>query len=307
MLTGLTSGLGGKLADQWAALLATPAFAFWAGGVAAVIYGNGGTRALRHLDSWLTARDPVLVAALLVLALLVVTASGFMAQRLTLPVLRLLEGYNPLLPPPLRAALVSRHRGSMEGKAAQWGELAARFDDLDTADYLRYQRLDGQLRRYPADPRNVMPSKLGNILRASETRITDQYGLQLNACWAALWLLLPAGSQGEVNGARASLDSSAVLFAWSALFLAWTPFTWWAVLVAVLGMALGSYLAHAAAAVYGDLIEGTFAAHRHLLYEALRWPLPSDPAAELTSGKLLSAYLWRGSDATEPEFTSPAG
>lgn len=307
MLTALSSGLGGKLADQWAAQLATPAFAFWAGGIAAILYGRGGQAALIHLDTWFQARDPVLQAALLVLALLAVAASGFIVQRLALPVLQTIEGYGRLMPPPARRALAAAHRAVMGRKSRQWDALALRFADLDAGDYLRYLELDAQLRRYPADPRNVMPTTIGNILRASETRISEHYGLQVNACWAALWLVLPAQSQAEVSAARSNLDSAAVLITWSTLFLAWTPFTWWAVLVAAAGAALGVYFAHAAAAVYGDLLEGTFAAHRYLLYQSLRWPLPASPAAEQLSGRAVSEYLWRGSAASEPEFTGPPG
>jgi hypothetical protein len=57
--------------------------------------------------------------------------------------------------------------------------------------------------------------------------------------------------------------------------------------------------------VFADLVEATVELHRLALYVALRWPLPSDPAEEHELGALLTEYLWRGSDATVPKFTTP--
>ena len=150
-----------------------------------------------------------------------------------------------------------------------------------------------------------MPTALGNILRASETRISEKYGLQVNACWAPFWQVLPVQAQTEVSASRTNLDSAAVLITWGALFAVWTVFTWWAVPVAVAATAFGVYFAHATAAVYADLLEGTFDAHRYLLYRSLRWPLPANPEAEQISGRAVSVYLWRGSAADEPDFTDP--
>ena len=90
MPTKLLEGFGGKLVDQWAANLLTPAFVFWLGGLLA--WGD------RHpwpdLTTLNTLDEPLQIAVLIV-ALLVVIATGFVIQRFDLAVLRFFEGYWP--------------------------------------------------------------------------------------------------------------------------------------------------------------------------------------------------------------------
>ena len=57
------------------------------------------------------------------------------------------------------------------------------------------------------------------------------------------------------------------------------------------------------AKVYADLVEYAFDVHRRMLYEALRWPTPKDPASEWQAGQEVTQYLWRGSDQSYPIFT----
>jgi hypothetical protein len=91
VLASFWAGVGGKLADRWASA-AVPALIFWLGGLLAYAYHRNGISPItRSLARWTT---PEQVAALVV-ALLVVGASAIVVQRLTLPWLRLLEGYWP--------------------------------------------------------------------------------------------------------------------------------------------------------------------------------------------------------------------
>ena len=53
---------------------------------------------------------------------------------------------------------------------------------------------------------------------------------------------------------------------------------------------------------YGAVVEAAVDVHRTALYSALRWPLPATPADERADGAALTEYLWRGSDATAPNF-----
>jgi hypothetical protein len=87
-----------------------------------------------------------------------------------------------------------------------------------------------------------MPTRLGDILRAAEARPTNKYGLDTIVCWYALWLLLPAETETELVQARAALDKAAGTWLWGALFLVWTPWTWWAVPIAVVVPALAYYI-----------------------------------------------------------------
>jgi hypothetical protein len=147
-----------------------------------------------------------------------------------------------------------------------------------------------------------MPTKLGNILRAGEGRPSERYGLDAVVCWQRLWLLLPQAARGELQSARAALDSDVVAFSWGVLFLAWTPFTLLAIPIALVVAALAYRGAQTNAAIYSDLFEASFDLYRQDLYEAMSWPLPKSPADEQELGKQLTEYLWRGSNQPKPSF-----
>lgn len=59
----------------------------------------------------------------------------------------------------------------------------------------------------PAHANRLMPTRLGNVLRAAESGVEDKYGIDPVPCWPALWLVLPDETRTEVTAARASLDT----------------------------------------------------------------------------------------------------
>ncbi len=150
-----------------------------------------------------------------------------------------------------------------------------------------------------------MPTKLGNILRSAENRPWDKYGLDAVICWPRLWLLLPEEVKKELSEARASLDSAARTLLWGVLFLVWTIWAWWALLVGLI-IAIWAYQwALNAAEVYGDLLESTFDLHRFSLYDMLRWPPPENSVVEKEEGTKLTRYLFRGILASPVTFKNP--
>ena len=159
----------------------------------------------------------------------------------------------------------------------------------------------------PSQPNQFLPTQLGNLLRASEARSLERYGLDAVVCWPRLWLLLPDHTRKELQTARGALNQAVRNWLWSSLFLIWTLFAWWVPLVAILCACLSYRMALTAAAVYVDLLESTFDLHRHLLYPALRHQPPTNPAQEVNDGKKLTEYLWRGPDPdqTMPDFYDP--
>lgn len=333
MLSKFWEELGGKLAEQWVARLLTSAFAFWAAGLAAWLWGRLGARIRRV--GWQAALDgptaavralPVsLQIALLVAVALGLVASALLAERLTVPALRLLEGYWPAgRPKRLRRRLVERQirrRARAYQRASRLAAGLLRPGDgspMTVAEQRLARELPAELARMeqrlhwlPADPAMVMPTRLGNVLRTAEGRPAMKYGLDAVACWPHLWLLLDNDSRLELTRARGSLDAAVRLWFWGALTVVWTVWTWWAVplmLTVTVTAYYGSMLA--AAQVYGDLVDATFDLNRGALYTALRWPLPANPAEETRQGKAVTEYLWRGSDQTSPSFepsTAPDG
>jgi hypothetical protein len=313
VLSDFWTGLGGTLAERWIALVFSPAFAFWAGGLAAWVwrYGRplvstGGWKAL--LDRWAASLQglPVVAqGALVVGLLLVIVVSNLIVQRLSASVLRLLEGYWPRWLDWLRDPLVRHRSKKIDRGNDRLRQLMARgVSSLTASESADFVRLDRQRRDSPG-PKRRMPTRLGNILRASEGRPGDYYGLDAVVCWPQLWLLLPDAAKQEVSAARASLNAAAQLWLWAVLFIGWTVWAWWALPLGIL-VAAGSYSRMlGAATIYAELVEGCYDVHRRLLYEALRWPLPVTPAEERQRGEEITAYLWRGSGskATTPTFT----
>jgi hypothetical protein len=189
MLTKFWEGLGGKFAEQFVTRVLTPAFMFWAGGVAAWVWGNLGDDI--RAKGWKAALEPhartlqglpgVLQGALLVAALLGLVGSAVIAERVTLPLLRLLEGY---WPGPLGRSLRRHSFDKRKQRRDRAGSLAAKRDasGLTPQEDAELVRLEEQLNRTPATLAVTMPTRLGNLLRATEARPRIRYGLETGVC-----------------------------------------------------------------------------------------------------------------------------
>lgn len=310
-MTTFWTGLGGKLAERLLALVLTPAFAFWAGGVVAWAYANGGSEGWKEIGEWLTRRSGPEQAALGIGGLLLIAVSGIVVERLSLSVLRLLEGYWPAWAEPLRRLFVAWHARGADRDRRQRGQLAARVDagEATDAERRRYISLDRRLRRVPTEPtaggrRRLMPTRLGNILMAGESWPVDKYGLDPVKCWPRLWLVLPDTVKAELTGARAALNGAAAVWVWSTLFVIWAVWAWWAIPAGVVVASIAYGLMGRSAAVYSDLFEATFDVHRRELYDALDWPRPRTPADEKELGQAITEFLWRGSDDPHPTYAT---
>jgi hypothetical protein len=283
-------GFGGKLAEQWVAAVLTPAFVFWAGGAIAGIQRFGWT----DIHDWFSRQPNSLQIAVLIAGFCLIAASAFVVQRFEFAVLRFLEGYWPAWLRWLRGWLVARQARQYERMGDRWQALM----QLNPAQMTAEERdelvqLDWQQIHLPLG-NQLMPTRLGNILRAAEQRPLDKYGLDAIVCWSRLWLLLPDAVKQELQVARANLNTTARLWLWSVLFVGWGIWELWAAPVGLLSAIVAYRWAIAAARTYGELIEATFDLYRHLLYESLRWHLPSDPNQEREAGRKLTEYLWRG-------------
>ena len=322
-------GVGGKLAEQWVATLLTPAFVFWAGGAVAALQRFGWAT----LSTEFIKQPEPLQIAFLVSVFCLIAASAFVVQRFDLAVLRWLEGYwHPWLSP-LRRWLIklefahsqklNRRYQNIARELSQSQLTEQQANEFDTFQQLepseltqvqreKFQELTGLVQRRAEQqnelircdlqqhslplPDQLMPTRLGNILRAAEQRPLEKYGLNAIVCWSRLWLLLSDAVKKDLQEARADLNAAARAWLWSVLFIVWTALgAWWAAPVGILSAIFAYYYwALAAARIYGELIEATFDLHRQLLYQSLRWNLPADPEVERQVGQELTQYLWRG-------------
>ena len=351
MLAAFWSGLGGELAKNWAARILTPAFAFWTGGLALVWWSEHGDRVgdggwaeeleatARPLEQLPTVAQIVLVVG----ALLLLVASALIAERLTLPVLKILEGYWTR-PQWLRGLLVGYRRwrrrrwakvvselqpkegrgdltqeelneltelaaadvldpGELEREAA----LQERRERFGAADFARLARGLAYLRWSPREDHFGMPTRLGDALRAAELRPADKYGLDAVVCWYRLWVLLPPELRTEISETRLELDRGVRIWLWGALFVVWAPWLWWvAVPIAIVVPTLAySFSMLNAAALFGDLTETAFDLHRMELYDALHLPRPSSPANEREHGARLTGILWHGETSPGIVYLNP--
>jgi hypothetical protein len=299
MLGSFWEGVGGKLADRWANVSA-PALVFWLGGLLSWAISRGGWGHLTPLTRWLTKLSTVAQIAAVLCALLLVAGSGVVVARLTFPVLRILEGYWPRCFKVLRRVILSRIvTPAAAADIEKWEALSLKVLESPlqaTAEQLaEFVRIDSRMHRRPISKTDYMPTRTGNILRASENRPLHKYGLNSAIAWPRLWLVLPDSARQELIIARASLNSAVGCVIWGLLFCFfawWTPFALLAGLL-VAGSATTVWVPNRAE-TFGDLVEAAFDLYRGSLYEQLRWPLPASPEMEREAGRALSEYLWRG-------------
>jgi hypothetical protein len=284
--------IGQALAKEWTARVLAPAFAFWGGGLLAWAFRYG----WGPLAAWWAARSVPEQVALLVGGLLLVAFSAGVMEWAQDGVLRLAEGY---WPPPfggLRFALARCWEKKARQMEARWQELAGRClgdpERLPPRERARYAQLDRFRLRLPTDPARMMPTLVGNLLRAAEEYPWVRYGLEAGICWPRLWLLLPKEVREEIAAARGRLNEATRLLAWGILFVVWTGWAWWAAPVGLAVAVLAWQGMVVAALVYGDLVRAAFDLYHPALYEKMGWPKLRSRA----DGQRLTEYLARGTD-----------
>jgi hypothetical protein len=229
-------------------------------------------------------------------ALAAVMLSAAIVQWLTLPATHALAGHWPLLGW-LQWQTNAQRRRRIERDEDRWNGLMERMSREPRTPALTSEllRLEARLRRVPADPAHRKPTRLGDALRASETRPNARYGLDVVVCLPRIWLLLPDTARQELGEGRSRLDGAIAVWLWALFATALTVWVWWAlpIALAILTAVYAGWILRSAQA-YGDLLEATFDVHRALLYDGVGWPRPASLADERATGEALSVYLYRG-------------
>ncbi|PIE28128.1 MAG: hypothetical protein CSA58_00795 [Micrococcales bacterium] len=224
------------------------------------------------------------VLSVMVVAVIAVSASSLIVDRLTLPVLRLLEGYWPDAAHGLRAKRIAR-----------WQEESRKLEEVPpAAESSAHDEVAASvaLRRFPPHS-EVMPTRLGNIIRAGERRPATWYGLDAVIVWPQFWLVLPEHPRADLSTARSELNKAVGAFIWAiascALCVLWLPSVLVGLTVAWL---VWRWWIPAAASTYATLVSAVFDTHRFNLYDALHYPRPTTPKDEPSRGKALTRSLW---------------
>jgi hypothetical protein len=216
-------------------------------------------------------------------------------QPVQLPLVRIFEGYWGAGPIGRTAArlLVKRQ----QRRRARL-ERAATPSDVDDPELPHRIVAAWRLRNsYPPNAL-LLPTALGNVLRAAEYRAGRPYGLDAVVVWPRLYPLLKSEVRAVTDDLRLQMDVAA---RFSAVFVIGAVISlgllarhgWW-LLVPAGSLVLGwiSYRSTVAAAgAYGMSIETAFDLTHLDLRAALHLPRPSDRATEREENKQLTEFL----------------
>ncbi len=282
-MTGFLGEIGKQLADRWAALLAVPGLLYLAVVTAAAVLGQAHALSYpdlsRKIAAW--AASPALksvggtvliVAAILagsIMAGLVAAAGGRFIEILwTLP------GEHV----PGRWLADWRRDRSQHAKA-----IADTSTDPAAVDKA-IARAD-RICLIEAD----RPTWIGDRLRVCHVRIERVYGLDLNATWPRLWLIVPDNVRTELGAARDAFSAAARLTQWAILYLILAIWWWPAAIIALITGATAIVRAHLATDNLADLIESATDLYSRDLAARLDQNLsgPMTPAM----GRLLSTRM----------------
>nr|WP_067293731.1 hypothetical protein [Marinobacterium profundum] len=230
-------------------------------------------------------------------------------EALQTPIVRMFEGY-------WGAGRLAGYLGGI--RARHWRKKREKLRKLsyseNPADKHSILHADQKLQaEFPSHDR-VLPTRLGNILRAAEDSAGQRYGLQTVALWPRLYPFIGVTLQAALGDVRDRLDMA---LRWvfylligaivSAALLA--QHHYWLTLPAALSLlALGAYLsACLAAKSYGVLLATAFDLHRFDMLRAMRLPLPQNESEEKTTGQALSAFLTGQKNSHGLPYTTDTG
>jgi hypothetical protein len=242
----------------------------------------------------------------LVAGIIVLTVLLHPLQR---AMVRLLEGY------PLQHGI-----GAVLGRPLllRWQRALDRLTEaqqhpgsVSTAQQASMNRAAEKLRRLPARTR-LLPTKLGNTLRAAEDEARQLYGIETVVVWPLVYPLVSDKLAAGLQDARDRLDVAArfsITFAITGVVSGLLLRTWWALPVAavlLLAAVLSYAAADSAADVYGQLINAAVALHRFDLLKALHLPLPATPEEERDTYRRLALLLRRRVVDKSVRFAHPS-
>jgi hypothetical protein len=166
---------------------------------------------------------------------------------------------------------------------------AQQKDDLTMRAPIRSKgdEADRVRRMFPADLSEVMPTRLGNVLRRAESQAGSQYGIDALQAVPHLLLIAPANHIDYVNDQRSQLDLAvrmtfiSVVAAATAIIFLWPDGAW--VLIALIPYAL-AYFSYrgsvVAAGHYGYALETIINLNRFALYQQFHVRLPASTEKE---------------------------
>lgn len=290
------------VADKWLERLFSPSLVFWAAAGAAYSFRYG----RQDLIDRLSPSEPVDQAILVVMLLVIVVGTSAVTEATSFWVLRILEGYFPKGLGPLRRFLTKRKRRQIDRVDSDWGTLAKTYDSHSAQDRQKYTRLDRIRVRYPENRNQVMPTSLGNIMRACETYPQQRYGIAATLLWPRIWLAVPTDIRAELGAAQTKILRSVQPVFLSVLSFAFVKWAWWFPLISIFSCWMTYRASQAAAATFGDLLCAAFDLYHRSAIELMGWPLPpEDKPLKPETGRALTQFIRRGDRPSVPVQQPP--
>jgi hypothetical protein len=244
---------------------------------------------------WWQQQDGLVQTWLLLSVLLLVTLFAYLLQAFTRPLVRLYEGYWPHW-------LRRWFQKMVEKRWQRWRKKRA---EAAKSDPSRYAALQDRLHHeYPPQAERLLPTRLGNALRAAEDYPITTYGMDAVFWWPRLIPLLPEAVQKGIEDALTPLLALLNLATLIGLVAVGGAIHLWqnqmggwqgpiAVLIVGLLLARLSCLgAVAQARGYGQHIRAAVDLYRFDLLKALHQSLPASPQEERALWNQLAAWLY---------------
>jgi hypothetical protein len=311
MLTSFATELGNFLGRRFVFSAFFLGLIFWGVGLATWLIDHG---------LWVTIRQwnglPTEIKVVLGFAFLAgVTLFAYILHNLQWLITRFYEGYWGQVPLLFHLGEKKRQKKKRQRQNLQQ-EIDNLLEQLNQGNgdidqiHSRLQELYYQLATFfPSEERAVMPTRLGNILKASELYPYQRYKLNAVLLWPRLYGLLPQEFLALLEDAQLAMNVMLRLTTLAFLFgLFWTPYwlyqgqTWLSVFCA-LGFLLAWVFYQSAlspARSYGELTKVAFDLYRWNLLTALHWPLPQTPQDEEKTWIALGNFIYAG---FRPEIT----
>lgn len=230
---------------------------------------------------------------------LLVIVIALVTQPFQLALVRILEGYGWPAANTLVVWLTAR-----QGRRRQALRDAIQIDaaEVSVEQQTAMSEAARRLSTYFPQAHRLLPTALGNALRAAEDLPTLRYGVDAIVVWPRLYPLVSTKLAATIDGARQQLDFLArmsvmfVLAAFISLAYLWHAWLWAAATVVV--FLLFAWLAYRgaveAAVAYGLTVQSAIDLHRFDFLKALHLALPKNAAEEEKIFRRTSEFLRQG-------------
>lgn len=299
MFANVLNQITGRLDSRFILTLFFPSLLFW-GGLTAVYFAPTGLETA--VTQWRVQNTDLQIIQI-IMALAWVTFFAYLLGNQLVWLTKLFEGYWGWFPV-LGSRLANRRRLHYQ-QELKWLSDNGQYEPI----YYGFP--------FPDEPEEVMPTRLGNILKNAEQYSYKRYDIDAVLLWPRLYAVLPENFMKSFEGAKASLDFMLVVSGLSFLFAFITGIylliiqsAWWLFLLCFLGGLVLARLAYQstleAAITYGQLIKSAFDLYKGVLCKQLGYEQQKSLAEEREFWRNLYDLVHRG-EAGNPEALRYSG